>query len=434
MRYLTSFFLFFILSCGAAGARGEFPEQCYTIERCYELARENYPLVKQYDLIGITEQFTLRNAWSHYFPQISISGRATYQTDVISFPFTLPDQELPVFSRDQYRAMAELSQLLWDGGEIAANRRDIKAKADIERAEYEVNMYSLRDRVNGLFFGILLIREQISQVDILLETFQNNQDRIRSCLENGVANQTDLDLIEVELISNRQQRVKLESLMEAYLKMLSLMLGVRIRDSGSLIKPVPDALNDSGKMLSLINSDILRPELKVFDARQKQVETQWDWWMAGGMPKIKLFVKGAYGRPTMNLLSDRFGTFAYGGITFQWNISELYYLSQGKHVISSSKTQIENGRQTFLFNTNLQSEQQVAEIQRYLKIMNDDDMVISLREKVRKATEVGVINGTKSTSDLITEVNREQIARQEKIVHEMELIKAIYELKTIRNS
>ncbi len=412
----------------------DIPESCYTIEMCYELARENYPLVRQYDLIGVTEQFTLKNAYTHYFPQVSISGKATYQTDVISYPFTLPDQDLPILSRDQYQAMVELSQMLWDGGEIAANRRDIRAKSDIERAEYEVNMYSLRERVNGLFFGILLIREQISQVNIVLETYLNNQEKIRSCLENGVANQTDLDMIEVELISNRQQKVKLETLMDAYLKMLSLMLGVQIRDSDELVKPVPDALNDSEKMFALLNAEIMRPELKVFEARERQIGTQWDYWMASGMPKVKLFIKGAYGRPTMNILSDKFGPFAYGGITFQWNISELYYLSLGKHVISSSKTQIDNGRQTFLFNINLQSEQQAAEIQRYRKIMSDDDMVITLREKVRKATEVGVINGTKSTSDLITEVNKEQIARQEKIVHEMELIKAIYELKTIKNN
>lgn len=434
MRCIISVLLFLsVLSDGVVGSEMS-AERCYTIERCYELARENYPLVRQYDLIGVTEQFTLKNAYTHYFPQVSISGKATYQTDVISYPFTLPDQDLPILSRDQYQAMVELSQMLWDGGEIAANRRDIRAKSDIERAEYEVNMYSLRERVNGLFFGVLLIREQISQVNIVLETYLNNQEKIKSCLENGVANQTDLDMIEVELISNRQQKVKLETLMDAYLKMLSLMLGVQIQDSDELVKPVPDALNDSEKMFALLNADIMRPELKVFEAREKQIETQWDYWMASGMPKVKLFIKGAYGRPTMNILSDKFGPFAYGGITFQWNISELYYLSLGKHVISSSKTQIDNGRQTFLFNTNLQSEQQAAEIQRYLKIMSDDDMVISLREKVRKATEVGVINGTKSTSDLITEVNKEQIARQEKIVHEMELIKAIYELKTIKNN
>jgi len=409
-------------------------EPRYTIEACYVMARENYPLVKQYDLIGITEFYTLKNAYSHYFPQISISGRVTYQTDVLEFPFTLEGQDLPVFSKDQYQAAIELSQIVWDGGQISAQRKNISAKADVERAEYEVNMYSLKDRVNNLFFGILLIREQISQVELLLETLKNNQDRIRSCVDNGVANQTDLDIIEVEMISSRQQKVKLETLMEAYLKMFSLMLGEKISSSEVLVKPVPEALYDVPRMMALFKSEIRRPELTLFDAKEKEISTQWDYWTASGMPKVKLFVKGAYGRPTMNILSNDFGPFAYGGITIQWDITELYYLGRGKHVIASSKSQIENGRQTFLFNTNLQSEQQVAEIQRYMKIMADDDAVIELREKVRKATEVGVINGAQSTSDLITEVSKEQIARQEKIVHEMELIKAIYELKNIKNN
>jgi len=404
----------------------------YTIERCYDLSRENYPLVKQYDLIGITETYTLKNATMHYYPQIALNAQATYQTDKNVFP-EINGAETPQYYNDHYNAQLEISQIIWDGGEIKAEKKNIRAKADIEREEYQVNMYKLRESINNLFFGILLIREQMSQVDILIETLQMNYDKVASCVSNGVANQNDLDIIGVELISGKQKRVQLETLIDAYLRMLSLMLGEDIESSDKLVKPIPEEMSNAMVLNSLISGQISRPELGVFDARQKEISTQWDKWAASGLPQIRLFVKGSYGRPGLNIFEDKFTPYAWAGISLRWNLSELYSLGFGKQVIASAKHQVENGRQTFLFNTNLQTEEQAAKIRRYYKIMEDDDDVIALRERVRKATEVEVMNGTKSTSDLITEMNKEQAARQEKVVHEIELIKAIYELKTIKN-
>lgn len=408
-------------------------QEVLTIERCYELARVNYPLVKQYDLIGITEEYTLKNAHMMLFPQISISGRATYQTHALEFPFTIPGEDIPEYSKDQYQAALELSQVIWDGGQIRAQKKNIVAKADVSREQYNVDMYALRERVNNLFFGLLLLKEQISQVNILLDYLQTNYHKIEQCIRNGVANQSDLDVIEVEQIANRQKKAELELLRDAYLRMFSLMMGEEVDENTILVKPVPDAMKNKEMFAKLIMSQNDRPELKVFDAQEKEIRTQWDYWVAGGLPKVKLFITGAYGRPGLNFLSNSFDFYAIGGVKLSWNLSELYSLNFGKKVIESSIHQVETGRQTFLFNANLQSEQQIAEIRKYVRIMEDDESVIRLREKIRQAAEVEVLNGTMSAADLITEINKEEISKQQKIVHEIELIKSIYELKTIKN-
>ena len=186
-------------------------DSVYTIERCYALVEENYPLVRRYDLLDLTEEFTLKNAYMNYFPQISLQGSASYQTDVLQFPFDLSSYgiDMPTFSKDQYAAVIELSQVLWDGGMIAANRANIRAKADVDMAEQEINMYSLREKVNDLYFGILYLDQQIRQVDILMQDLQREHRRIESCIANGVANLSDLDLIEVERITQEQNRESL---------------------------------------------------------------------------------------------------------------------------------------------------------------------------------------------------------------------------------
>ena len=138
----------------------------YTIEQCYDLVRQNYPLVRRYELLDLTEEYTLKNAYMNYFPQISLQGSASWQTDVLEFPFDLSPYgiEMPTFSKDQYAAVIELSQVLWDGGMIAANRANIRAKADVDMAQQEINMYSLREKVNELYFGILYLDQQIRQL------------------------------------------------------------------------------------------------------------------------------------------------------------------------------------------------------------------------------------------------------------------------------
>ena len=391
---------------------------------------ENYPLVRRYDLLDLTEEFTLKNAYMNYFPQISLQGSASYQTDVLQFPFDLSSYgiDMPTFSKDQYAAVIELSQVIWDGGMIAAN------KADVDMAEQEINMYSLREKVNDLYFGILYLDQQIRQVDILMQDLQREHKRIESCIANGVANLSDLDLIEVERITQEQNRESLASMLESYLRVLTLMTGVKIDDCRQLVMPVPESVDLEVMLDALIEAEIHRPELQLYKAQELEIDTQLDYWTAGGLPQFSLFIRGGYGRPGLNMMDNSFQPFAVGGIRLVWNISKLYSLGYGKKIVNYSKEQVNTVRETFLFNTNLQVQEQVAEIRRYFKTVEDDERIVELRENIRKSTEAAVENGTKNASDLVSEINKENVARRQLIMHQVEMMKAIYELKTIKNS
>lgn len=410
--------------------------QVYTIEDCYSLVRENYPLVRRYELLDLTEEYTLKNAYMNYFPQISLQGSASWQTDVLEFPFDLSPYgiEMPTFSKDQYAAIIELSQVLWDGGMIAANRANIRAKADVDMAQQEINMYSLREKVNELYFGILYIDQQLRRTDILMQDLDREYARIEGCIANGVANVSDLDLIEVERITQRQGRDQLESMLEAYLRVLTLMTGVKIDDSRQLVMPVPEGMDKEAMLDAIIQAEIRRPELMLYKAQELEIDTQLDYWTAGGLPQFSLFIRGGYGRPGLNMMDNSFQPFAIGGIRLVWNISQLYSLGYGKKIVNYSKEQINTVRETFLFNTDLQVQEQVAEIRRYFRTVEDDEKIVELREGIRMSTEAGVENGTKNASDLVSEINKENAARKQLIMHQIEMMKAIYELKTIKNS
>lgn len=406
----------------------------YTLEMCYDMVRENYPLVKRYELMELAEVYTLKNAYMMYFPQISVAGQASYQTDVLKFPFDIPFLELPTYSKDQYNVLLELSQVLWDGGEIAANRRNIRAKADVDEAQLEIDMYALRERVDNIYFGILLINEQLVQTDLMLAELERERKRVESCVDLGVANSTDADMVDVEILTQNQNRESISSQLEAYLRMLTLMTGVKIDDADMLISPIPKGTDLRSYLKSIVEEDVKRPELQLFSAQLRQADTQLDYWIAGGMPKVKIFIRGGYGRPGLDMLDNSFQPYAVGGIKLVWNISELYSLGYGKKVVKYNKQQIEAGRETFLYNLELQQQQKIMDIERYFRVLEDDARIVALQEKITGAAEKEVENGTMNASDLLREMNKEDMAKKRELLHKIELAKAIYELKNIKNS
>ena len=257
-------------------------------------------------------------------------------------------------------------------------------------------------------------------MDIMMEELESEYARIEGCIANGVASLSDLDLIEVERITQNQSRDQLSSMLEAYLRVLTMMTGVRIDDSRQLVMPLPEGMDKEAMLDALIVSEIRRPELELYKAQELEIDTQLDYWTAGGLPQFSLFIRGGYGRPGLNMLDDSFQPFAIGGIR--------------KKIVNYSKEQVNTVRETFLFNTNLQVQEQVAEIRRYFKTVEDDERIVELREKIRESTAAGVENGTKNASDLVSEINKENAARRQLIMHQIEMMKAMYELKTIKNS
>ncbi len=414
-------------------ASAQTSPQVYTIEDCYELVRQNHPIVQRYDLIAVAEEYSLKNASTGYFPQLQLLAAASYQTESLEFPFEVPGVQMPTYSKDQYAAILQLSQVIWDGGEIAAERKSIQARTAVDIAQQDVNFYAIRDKVNDLYFGILYIDGQLAQTELLLSELDREYSKLEKCIENGVANLSDLDLLEVEMITHGQSRKNLTSMLETYLRMLSLLTGEKIDNASMLLMPFPEDAEPQALLSELVQADNLRPELQLFTAQRQEIDANIGKWTAEGLPKFSVFIHGGYGRHGYNIMDNSLRPFAIGGIKLTWNISKLYGAGYGKRIIEASKGQIDAAQEAFLFNTDLQTEEQAAQVQRFIQMLEDDRKIVTLRENIRIATEAAVENGTKNASDLISQINLETAAKQTLLLHEIELYKNLYQLKNIKN-
>ena len=405
-----------------------------SLEECYTLARNNYPLVRQYELTEAMSRYSFENAAMGYVPQISVGAQATLQSDVTEFPeafnnlLALAGVDMKGLSHDQYKVQLDISQTIWDGGYSKAQRAAVKAQAEVSRLTLDKDIDALKTRINQMYFGILVMEENI-RTSLYMDTLMTaNLEIVESAVRNGTALASDTDNIRVELLSLRQQRRQLESAVRTYKDMLAIMIGRRIEDGEVFEKP---------EVMLVDTSLNKRTELLLFDARIREIELQKKMLDVAVMPKFAFFAQGWYGKPGLNIFDDmvydRMSWNGIAGITFKWNISGFYTRKNDLRNIDLSQRSVELQRDAFKWNTDLQQTQIQNEIDRMYEMKASDDEIVRLRESVRKVSESKYRNGIITVNDLLRDIMNENKAKVERSRHELELLRNIYDLKVMLN-
>ena len=168
-----------------------------TIGQCLEMAKANYPQVRQLGLIEEAARYDIASISKSWLPKFTVSGKANYQSDVVEMPFDIPGFtfDLP---HDQYSLVGEISQTIWDGGVSGSQKKVTESGADVQKGQVEVSLYALNERVENIFLGVLLIDGQIEQNSILEKSLERNADQVQE-IENIHGKTLKKDKLEVIL-------------------------------------------------------------------------------------------------------------------------------------------------------------------------------------------------------------------------------------------
>lgn len=411
----------------------------YTLDSCYVYARDNYPMIRQYDIIQKLGELSARDALSVYVPQITLGGEAAYYSDVVAFPDKIEElfsqfagMDFEGLKNDQYKVLLDINQNIWDGGYSGAKKQAAIAEAQVSAMETATELYKLKSKVTEVYFGILTTDAMIEQNDIAAGILKDNEKILEACLENGVAMESDLNAIRAEILSNEQNRIRLVGARDTYIHLLSLITG-RPMDSRTefLIPEATVYRQEYGE------NEVKRYELALFDAREAALDARRKMIDAAVIPSFSLFAQGYYGYPGMNMFDDmldyKWGFNGVVGIRFRWNVSGLFTRKNRLGQLEQSRRSIELQRETFLFNNRLEQTGKIAEIEQMLAIMEQDERIIVLRSSVREASEAKLANGTITANDLVRDIAAESRARLDKSLHELEYLQKIYEMKYIVN-
>ena len=416
-------FLVTILLCSVFSGSALYGQKVETlsVENAYMLARKNYPLIKQRDLITKTKDFTVSNAAKGYLPSFSVKGQATYQSTVTDFPFEVPGIHIPQFNKDQYKMYAEADQLIYDGGVIKNKKESAIANEALEQQNLEVQLYALYEKVNQLFFGALLMEEQLNQNLLLQKDIRNGIEKAKAFVANGVAYRSSVDELSAQLLQSQQSNVEMSATKKAYLDMLKLFIGLEPGAGLALEKPPAPSLTE----------EIKRPELEAFNSQKKIYDLRGKLLKDQIKPRISFFAQGGYGRPGLNFLSNNFDWYYIGGLRFSWDFGSLYSLKNNLHLLDINKNSVETQKEVFLFNTRISQLQQKESLQKFDSLIQKDNSIIELRTSVKKAAFAQLENGVLSAHDYINQVIAEDQARQNKIIHEVQLLQAQYNYQNI---
>jgi outer membrane protein TolC len=384
-----------------------------TLDSAYAAARKNYPLIKQKDLVRQTSNLTIENLRKGYLPQFSLSGQATYQSDVTKVEVPVPGVEPP--ARDQYRVLADVNQLIYDGGQVKQQQVLQELNAVVEEQRLEVELYKLQERVNQLYLGVLFLDAQIKQVDLIQQDIQTGIRKVEAQVQNGVAFRSNLHVLQAELLRTGQRLVELKATRKGLIETLSLFMGYELNERIILQKP---------PVANTQQQEISRPELKFYSDQSRMLDHRYKIIRSENLPRTSLFVQGGYGRPGLNMLKNEFDLFYVAGVRFNWSLSGLYTRKRDKQLVEVNKKIVDIQKETFVFNTNTQLRQQRAEIEKLEQLVLSDNEIISLRVKIKDAARAQLENGVITANDYLREVNAEDQARQTQIAHELQLLQA----------
>ncbi|MBR1713064.1 MAG: TolC family protein [Alloprevotella sp.] len=399
-----------------------------TLEECWAAAEQNYPLIRQYDLAARTAEATVANIAKGWLPQVSATAQATLQSDVTAWPEEMQTMlsgmgvNVKGLRRDQYRVGLDINQTLYDGGSIRSQQDVARRQADVEAAQTDLGLYGLRERVNEMYFGLLLLDEQLQLGRDRVQVLQANEEKLERMFRKGVVAESDWKAVRAERLGASQQLADLEAQRAALRRLLSLFCGMEVNTP-----QLPSPSEQQGSVPAA------HPQLRLFNARLALADAQERSLDAALMPRLSLFASGYYGYPGYNMFEDmmhhRWTLNGMVGLRLSWNISGLYTRKADKARLRLQREQAETARNVFLFGQRIESTQQDEDAQRYASLMQTDEEIIGLRRDVRRAAESKLEHGIIDAAELIREINAENSARRNQAIHSIERWKAIYDKK-----
>lgn len=399
-----------------------------TLQECQQAAERNYPLIQQYGLTEKTTQLTVENIGKAWLPQVTATVQATYQSDVTAWPeqmqavYQQMGLNMKGLRKDQYRVGIDVSQTVYDGGMTSSQKDIARMQGEVEQAQTEVTMYQVRRRVNEMYFALLLADEQIRLNADLEKTLAGSEEKLSAMYHRGTASESDYLSVKAERLKVVQQGEDIKAQRKSLAMMLSTFCGIEVRNPS---KPAAITRTTTSTLTN-------RPELKVIEARLRLADVQEESLDAALKPRLGVFAQGFYGYPGYNMFEDmmhhRWSWNGMVGARLSWNIGALYTRKNDKAKIQLMRDMAENSRDVFMYNNTLEQIQQNENIDRYRRMMQADDEIVSLRTSVRQAAESKLSHGIIDVNDLLKEINAENSAQTQRTIHEIQMLKEMYEL------
>ncbi len=404
---------------------GAFGQEKLSLEECYTLINENYPLAKQNNLLVKQNDLDLAVIKAAKLPKLDLSAQATYQSDVTELPIAIPNISLESPNNDQYKAAVSVNQIIYDGGLINVSAEVKTAALKTQQKQLEVSLYQLKKQINQLYFSIILLQEKRSLLTAKKTQLEVKLKEVKSGIKYGMLLATSDHILEAEILKIDQQFTEIDQNKISLITTLSTLLGKEIYPTIELQNP---------DILTLIDTEIKRPEIDLFKLRKQQIETSEQLIAKKNTPKLMGFATGGYGNPGLNMLDNSFQSYYMVGLKLNWNIFDWSASKKQRKSLQINKDIIDNQQEIFELNTNIELNQQQTEISKISAFIQSDETIIELRKKILKSADSQLKNGVITSSAYITELTNLYEAENNLSTHKIQLLLAKANYKTTKGN
>jgi len=414
--------LIFITICSFLGLKAQ---ESVTLDFCYLKAIENYPLTKQKELLIASNDLRVKNLNKNYLPEMMVNGQVHYQSDVTKTPFqdmTIPGVEsFPQVEKDWYKITLDVNQVIYDGS-LTNRQKDIEEiNLQIDQQNVDIELYKVKERVNLIYFNVLLLRENIRVIELHKDILSSKLKDVESGIKNGTILASNTDIIKAEIIQIEQSQAELNIGIQASINILNELTGLEL-NSGTEFQE-PDVSIDLNNYLNN------RPEFYLFILQQNKLEASKKVKGSKLLPRLYAFGQAGYGRPGYDMLKNEFDDFYMVGARLNWKIWDWNRSGKEKEILDLQSKIIDTQKETFDKNIRIDLQNKIAEIRKVEEMISRDIQIIELREKISKSSSSQLDNGVITSTEYLTELNAESKSKLDLQTHKIQLVKAKLDYK-----
>ena len=422
MKRIIQFIVIAALSCPLKAGQ-------LTLYDCYDKAVKTHPVQREYRDRRLIYNLNVRNLNTGWLPSLEADASATYLSDVAKFdrilgslPVQIPTNSLPAMPHDQYKMTVQFYQTVYDGGSIGAGKKVEKASLEADLLALDSEIYKIRDQVNHAYFGLLNLQKQSELASIYYDEIQERRAALSSRVKNGVVLQSNLDILDAELLKISQQIAELDIRQIKARNILAQLIGENAENADVSLPEIP----------APPESHITRPEIKWFEQQRAVLDMKKEAIKSQNLPKAFVFGTYGYGQPPgSDFFTNHFKTYYTVGAAVSWNFFNWNNSKRNRQILNARQNMITAREDNFIKQTQIALQNYRAEIDRYKVLQEGDKNLISLREKIKQTAASQLNNGIITSTEFLTELDAEHEARINYELHKIQWIQAQIDYLTV---
>ena len=399
-------------------------KQTVSLDDCLAAAMKTHPLSLQNGNFQQSSALQQQNNDNGKLPQLNINGQATYQNEVIELPYKVPGMAAPEIPKAQYKVSLDANQLIYGGGFIDAQNSVEDYSRQINQLNNEAELYKMRERINQLYFNILLADLNVGVVNNTISDLDSRLTKVKALMKEGAMLPSAADVLQAEILKARQRLLEITSQKRSLINSMQVLTGIALTEEAIFIEP---AINVD---LSVYTN--LRPEFGVFGLMQQKLEATKKLSVSKDLPKIFGFGTAGYGNPGYNIFKEGSAFFYTIGAKATWNFWNWNQTNREKQIIDLNSKIIENQKNAYDLSNKAVVQQYLSDVIKAEDLIKSDSEIIKLRKSITLSASAQLENGTITATDFVTEQLAEEQALLAQNLHKMQLLqsKALYKAAT----